>query len=62
MLNLNDLIGKKVTAIGSCGMGKGVEVTGILDKAYNVIVTEEDGWEMPYSVYRQTIKEVKEEK
>lgn len=59
-MHLRDLIGKKVTAIGNCGMGKGKEIEGILDtdgmNGYVVHVKQKNGFEMPYSVYTQSIK------
>jgi hypothetical protein len=58
------LIGKTVTAVGSCGMGKGVTVTGVLQKhdmmgQYVVEVTKENGYKQIYAVYNDTIKETK---
>jgi len=61
--DLKLLIGKQVKAVGSCGIGKDQEITGTLhvDKMgyYEVLVTRESGYEMPYSVYTQTIEEIK---
>lgn len=61
--DLRLLVGKQVKATGSCGMGKGREITGTLRKGemgyYEVLVKDEKGWEMPYSVYTQSIEEVK---
>ena len=55
-----ELIGKHVTAIGLYGVWKGKEVFGILseDKGdWIVNIIDEDGFEMPCSVFYQTIKE-----
>ena len=56
------LIGNHVIAVGCCGMGKDRTVFGILsyEKEYSawiVTVIDEDGSEMPYSVYDYSIKE-----
>jgi hypothetical protein len=59
-MGANELIGQHVIATGSCGMKKGQEVFGILSESkgdWIVTVIDEDGWEMPCSVYYQTIKE-----
>ena len=58
--DLKKLIGEHVIATGSCGMKKGQEVFGILSENNNlwvVTIIDEDGFEMPCSVYPQTIKE-----
>jgi hypothetical protein len=55
-----ELIGKHVTAIGLYGVWKGKEVFGILseDKGDWIInIIDEDGFEMPCSVFSPTIKE-----
>jgi hypothetical protein len=54
-----DLIGKEVKAIGSCGIAKGKEVVGILSNdngTWIVNVPKENGFDLPCSVYYQTIK------
>jgi hypothetical protein len=58
---IKSLIGKQVTAIGSCGMTKNNSVEGLLSLDNNdwvVNVKKSDGWELPCSVYYQTIKEL----
>jgi hypothetical protein len=55
-----ELIGKHVRAIGIYGVWKGKEVFGILseDKGdWIVNIIDEDGFEMPCSVFSPTIKE-----
>ena len=57
---IKNLIGKKVTAIGNCGMGKDKEVSGILSKddyTWIVTVAKHNGFTLPYSVSFQTIKQ-----
>ena len=59
-MEVKELIGQHVTATGSCGMKKGQEIFGILSEnegEWVVTVIDEDGFEMPCSVYYQTIKE-----
>jgi len=56
---INNLIGKEVTAIGNCGMGLDKKVSGILEKDnydYYVKVTKPNGFIQTYSVSFQTIK------
>jgi hypothetical protein len=58
---IKHLIGKEVTAIGNCGMGKNKEVSGILSKDHNiwiVTVSKPNGFVLPYSVSFQTIKQL----
>lgn len=54
---LSSLIGKKVTAIGSCGMKKGVPLEGVLDysKVFNYWIVNIDK-NIPCMVIRQTIE------
>lgn len=57
---INNLIGKEVTAIGNCGMGKDKEVSGILSKdnyTWIVNVTKPNGFKQLYSVDFQSIKQ-----
>lgn len=58
-MSINELIGKEVTAIGDCGIGKDREISGILSKdEYSWIVTVDkpNGFKQIYSVYPKTIK------
>ena len=58
--DLKNLIGNHVIATGSCGMAKNKEVFGILSEdngQWIVTVIDEYGFELPCSVYAQTIKE-----
>jgi hypothetical protein len=59
-MKVNKLIGQHVKAIGRYGIWEGKEVFGILseDKGdWIVSIIDEDGFEMPCSVFYQTIKE-----
>lgn len=56
---MKELIGQHVNAIGSCGMTKNKEVFGILsydNGMWIVTVIDADGFELPCSVYYQSIK------
>jgi len=58
--DLKNLIGSEVMAIGSCGMKKNQEVIGVLSQdngQWIVTILDEEGFELPCSVYAQTIKE-----
>jgi hypothetical protein len=57
MHDISELIGQQVTAVGSCGQGKGKTVTGTLSYDDQWLVTViEDGFPMIYSVYITTIQ------
>lgn len=60
--DVKNLIGTKVKAVGSCGMTKNQEIEGILslkDNDWIVTIPKKDGFNLPCSVYYQTIEEIK---